>query len=396
MKLSAIAITAAMLCMQTTTTDAFTIPTAHRASFKAAARTPQVSSQFHSIKLYSSSSSSSSSNTDQQVKADDEIERLQSMAAKLRAEASALEADRAQELAKAAENAFQKFDTNKDGEVTFDELKAGLEKVLKTELPEKRVRKLMEDFDVSGDGALQLDEFVGMDKFRNKLEALAREEKKQALDAAKEAQLAAEKAVLAQAKLELINDQAPSGKDKILSVLPYLFPLMDSLQFGRFLVMENQDNPLVIALALLYTLYRSIPFSGFVSFLVLNVLSGNPGLNRLVRFNMQQAIFLDIALFFPGLLAAVFTLVLGGAGVQIPPGVTELGSDVIFGTLLVAVAYCTVSSLLGVTPNKLPLISKAVEDRTLSADMFDDVGTFIPRDQRKNDDDKDDKKKDDK
>lgn len=53
------------------------------------------------------------------------------MAAKLRSEAAALEADKAKKLAEAAENAFRKFDVNSDGEVTVEELKAGLEKALK-------------------------------------------------------------------------------------------------------------------------------------------------------------------------------------------------------------------------------------------------------------------------
>ena len=53
------------------------------------------------------------------------------MAAKLRAEAAALEADKANQLALAAEKAFRKFDINLDGEVSLSELKAGLEKELK-------------------------------------------------------------------------------------------------------------------------------------------------------------------------------------------------------------------------------------------------------------------------
>ncbi len=53
------------------------------------------------------------------------------MAAKLRAEAAVLEADKAKQLAVAAENAFRKFDINLDGEVSLSELKAGLEKELK-------------------------------------------------------------------------------------------------------------------------------------------------------------------------------------------------------------------------------------------------------------------------
>ena len=63
--------------------------------------------------------------SEEQAEKDDEIERLKSMAAKLRAEASSLEAERAAELADAAERAFAKFDTNKDGEISLAELKDG-------------------------------------------------------------------------------------------------------------------------------------------------------------------------------------------------------------------------------------------------------------------------------
>lgn len=330
---------------------------------------------------------------EEQMVADQEIERLKSMAQKLRAEAAALEAQRAQEMSVAIESAFRKFDTDKDGAISFEELKAGLEKSLKMELPEQRVRKLMQDFDVSGDGKLQQAEFVGVEQFRNRLEQLIQDEKMQAREAAKAAQQEAEMAKLAEARLNILNDKEPTTRDKILSVLPYLFPLMDSLQFGRFLIVENPDNPVVIGLALLYALYRSIPFSGFVAFLTLNILSGNPGINRLIRFNMQQAIFLDIALFFPGLLGALLGLIASGAGLQVPSIVAELGSDLIFGTLLLTVAYASISSLLGITPNKIPGVSQAVEDRMPSVDMFDDQGRFIPRQMReqKDDDEKKDK-----
>lgn len=110
----------------------------------------------------------------------------------------------------------------------------------------------------------------------------------QALEAKKAAEIEAKEALVAEVRLNLLNDKEPTTRDKLVSVLPYLFPLMDSLQFGRFLIVENADNPFVVVLALLYALYKAVPFSGFVSFLVLNVLSSNPGINRLVRFNMQQ------------------------------------------------------------------------------------------------------------
>mmetsp|Transcript_131589 Transcript_131589/g.380636 ORF Transcript_131589/g.380636 Transcript_131589/m.380636 type:complete len:389 (-) Transcript_131589:122-1288(-) len=364
-------------------------PTTKFSSIQRPTTTTTHAPRFSSSQLYSRLT------PEQQTEEDDEIERLKSMAQKLRAEAAALEAERAEEISKAAEDAFRKFDKNDDGEITFEELKAGLEKSLKMELPEKRVMKLMQDFDTSGDGKLQPEEFVGVEKFRNRLEQLIREEKQQAREAKLAAEKEAEAARLIEARMNILNDGEPTTKDKIISVLPYLFPLLDSLQFGRFLVAENPENPFVVVLALLFTLYKSIPFSGFLSFLALNILSGNPGINRLVRFNMQQAIFLDIALFFPGLIGAVFALAATGAGVQFPSAFTEISSDLIFGTLLLTIGYACVSSLLGVTPNKIPGISQAVEDRMPTVDMFDDEGRFIPRQMREKKDDEDDKKKDD-
>lgn len=301
---------------------------------------------------------------EEQSQADDEIERLQSMAAKLRAEALALEAERAKELADAAERAFRDFDTNEDGEISLQELKKGLEKTLKTELPEKRVQQLMADFDTSGDGALQLDEFVGLDRFRNRLEALAREEKKAAQEAQKAAQTEAEMAAFLEEQMELINDREPTGTEKIVSVLPYLFPLLDGLQFGRFLLVENADNPSVAIIAVLFALYKAVPFGGFIAFFALNFLSANPTINKLIRFNMQQAIFLDVSLFFPGLLAAIYTLVVSGMeGGTIDPIFTVIGSDIIFFSLLAALGYATTSSLLGRTPDKIPFISQLVTNR---------------------------------
>ncbi|CAB9502079.1 Protein TIC 20 [Seminavis robusta] len=332
---------------------------------------------------------------EEQSQADDEIEKLKTMAAKLRAEAMALEADRAKELAEAAERAFQKFDTNQDGEISLEELKAGLEKAFKMELPEKRVQQLMNDFDTNQDGALQLNEFVGVDKFRNALEQLAREEKMAAQEAQKAAKVESEMAKFLEEQMELINDRDPSTSEKVISTLPYLFPLMDGLQFGRFLLVENADNPLVAIVAILFALYKSVPFSGFIAFIALNLLSSNPSINKLIRFNMQQAIFLDIFLFFPGLLGALYILVAQNmAGISVPPAVTEIGSDAVFFSLLVAIGYATVSSLLGKEPDQIPIISKLVQDRMprFEVDMSQ-FGQVQPRkEETPGDDDKKDKK----
>jgi len=111
---------------------------------------------------------------------------------------------------------------------------------------------------------------------------------------------------------------------------------------------------------------------------------------------MQQAIFLDIFLFFPGLLAALYAVIVQGVGgVQVPQAVTEIGSDAVFFTLLAAIGYCTVSSLLGKTPDKIPLIGKLVSNRMPQFEV--DMSRIDPnmkrntREEKKNDDDKKDK-----
>ena len=62
--------------------------------------------------------------------------------------------------------------------------------------------------------------------------------------------------------------------------------------------------------------------------------------------------------------------------------------------MLAAVGYSTVSSLLGQEPNKIPVISQAVESRMPTVDMFDSEGRFLPRNQQKDDSDDDNDKKD--
>ena len=312
-----------------------------------------------------------------------EADRLRSMAAKLRAEAASLEAEQENEKTQAAQKAFQKFDNNKDGEVTLEELKAGLEKAFKMDLPQSRVQDLMQTFDKSGDGALQLEEFVDVEKFRNQLEQLDRQEKAAQREAAKKAQQEAQAAEEAETRLavikESINEKAPTNTEKVLSVLPFLLPLMDGLPFGRFLLESHLDNPLVMGLAGLFGLYRAIPLSGFIAYGVLAYLRENPAVNKQIRFNAGQAFYLDIALFVPAVLTTLIGLAAGATGgnFEIPAGVSELGQDAVFVTLLLSIGYSAVSSLLGATPDKIPFISDAVSKRMISTDMFDDEGRFI-------------------
>jgi hypothetical protein len=229
-----------------------------------------------------------------------------------------------------------------------------------------------------------VEEFVGIDKFRNQLDQIERQEREISRQAAKSTQLEAETAKEAETRLaiisESINEKEPTKTEKALSVLPYLFPLMDSLQFGGHLLEAHQDNPLVLGLANLFVLYRSAPLAAFAVYAVLSTVSDNLKINKLIRFNMKQAIYLDIALFVPAIIATIGAFVAGGGGgVEIPPEVVGLGQDAAFITMLSLIGYSSVSSLLGATPDKVPFISDTVNKRMPSISMFDDQGQFIER-----------------
>lgn len=72
---------------------------------------------------------------------------------------------------------------------------------------------------------------------------------------------------------------------------------------------------------------------------------------------------IDIAMFFPSLLAFLTQLSLGDDAAKLAPLAT-IGSDVIFVTVIVAVLYSIISSGLGVQPENLPLISRFNRERT--------------------------------
>eukprot|EP00592_Proboscia_alata_P009793 CAMPEP_0194359200 /NCGR_PEP_ID=MMETSP0174-20130528/6465_1 /TAXON_ID=216777 /ORGANISM="Proboscia alata, Strain PI-D3" /LENGTH=397 /DNA_ID=CAMNT_0039129977 /DNA_START=156 /DNA_END=1349 /DNA_ORIENTATION=- len=323
-----------------------------------------------------------------------EVQRLKAMAANLRAEAAELESQQASERTKFTEKIFQEFDANNDGDVTFDELKAALERTFEMEIADERVETLMKDFDKSGDGKLQIDEMASVEQFRNRLEYLVQDEKRKTNEATRSAAKSAEVSDLIESQLALINDRPPTGTDKAISVLPYLFPLMDGLMFGQFLL-KDASNPVFGVVAAIYVLYRSIPFSGVLTFFGLSAGSNNLSLNRLVRYNMQQAIYLDIALFIPAVVGAITAAASSSLfGYQLPPGIAEIGSDAVFLTLLATLAYSTISSLLGAEPDKIPFISDAVNKRVPSIDisMFDSEGRFTPPQLEEKDDDDKEKK----
>ncbi len=314
------------------------------------------------------------------------IAALKAEAAKFRAEAAELESVQAVDRAKAVEDVFRKFDINQDGEISVDELREGLNSIFGPDaaLTDDRAEKLLRAFDDSGDGALQLEEFKSINEFRMKLDQLILEEKDAALESQRNATEARQAANLAQEKVkmleELLNDSPPTTSDKVVSLIPYIFPLVDVIPYGQYLLNKELDSPLVAFVTTVYAIYQAVPFSGLFAFFVLSFLSGNMSLNRIVRFNMQQAIYLDIALFVPGLLGGLATYCIPTfLGIPLTQETIVNSSTLTFLLTSAIIIYCCGSSLAGITPDKVPFISERVEKRVPTADMFDKEGNFVGR-----------------
>jgi hypothetical protein len=152
---------------------------------------------------------------------------------------------------------------------------------------------------------------------------------------------------------------SPSITDRILSVLPYILPVIVGLPYGIQLI---RDFPifgfLLIPLAPLLTVYGSlegtIPFFGLIVFFALILLVvRNPNISHFIRFNTMQAILLDIIL-------VVFSLILGLFDPSVFGSlIVSTLSNVLFLGMLAAVGYSIVQTMRGVYA-EIPTISQAV------------------------------------
>jgi uncharacterized membrane protein len=149
--------------------------------------------------------------------------------------------------------------------------------------------------------------------------------------------------------------QGPPIWQRLLAALAYLLPWSDALPFGSSLF--GLFPPLqwlsLPALPLL-VLEQVLPFGGFLLFLVLFLaVVRNGRVPYLVRFNVLQAILVDIVLI---LLSLAFSVILQPLGVGF--AVRTLSNTVFLGVLLL-VLFGVVQSLRGEEPD-IPSLSQAV------------------------------------
>jgi hypothetical protein len=154
------------------------------------------------------------------------------------------------------------------------------------------------------------------------------------------------------------DDDNISGKDRVTSCVPYMLPILDGDHFGKYIYQRIPPLGMLDSILIrpLESLYHSIPFLGLGLFLLLSFGTRNTDISRPVRFNMQQAILIDIALIFPELFGAF-----GGAGGGLPRAIVEPASNFVYYAFAAAVLYSVSNNLGGKKPNKIPWISQAAE-----------------------------------
>jgi hypothetical protein len=105
--------------------------------------------------------------------------------------------------------------------------------------------------------------------------------------------------------------------DRLLSVVPYALPFFDGLDYGEglFRVVPELREAVYAVFGSCLGIWHDLPFASFVYFLIVTVLARNPNLPRFIRFNMQQAVLLDVGLIVFGLVEGAVKFVSpGGAG----------------------------------------------------------------------------------
>ncbi|CAL9168539.1 unnamed protein product [Musa hybrid cultivar] len=158
------------------------------------------------------------------------------------------------------------------------------------------------------------------------------------------------------------NGDAADPPDRLLAAVCYLYPFLDGVHYGRFVVAQFPAfqvllQPLVPAIRL----FRSSPFTPFLLFLTLYfAVVRNPSrFSRYVRFNIMQAIVLDVLLIFPDLLERSFNPS-EGIGLDV---LQSLDSTV-FLFLLLSLIYGSSACLLGQVP-RLPIVAEAAERQVM-------------------------------
>ena len=285
----------------------------------------------------------------------EDAEVLAKEAAKLRAEAAQLEAEQEELRRKEPQALFKILDTDDSGALDAQELQKGVKEVMGSEVTDEQVQAL----DLNGDGIIQPAE-LDFNAVQTLLKAFRKEMQTKEEAECTAAYASKEEELLRKEWEEFLASRPPRNEDtglltRIGSILAYALPLTDALRFGMFLFAAFPAiQPLLV---------NALPFGlGYlILFFSMQALATNRDLPALLRYNLRQAITLDIGLVFIGLVGGL----LQGSAVllntPLPLELVGISSTAIYFAVTSACIYSIIVSLMGKFPKGLGIITEIAE-----------------------------------
>ena len=144
----------------------------------------------------------------------------------------------------------------------------------------------------------------------------------------------------------------PDTVERAAAAAAYLLPALDGFNYGAYIYATIPPlGSAAYTVLPLVNAFNSLPFAGIILFIGLSTFTRNQGLSRFVRFNIQQALLLDIALLIPGFFGPIAKLV--------GPEMATLGSNTVFYAWVLVVAYSWFQIAQGKNPDQVPVLSEA-------------------------------------
>lgn len=285
---------------------------------------------------------------------DEMADTLRKEADLLRADAAELEAEVIKQQHKEQHGWFQVFDTNRSGQVDVNELQIGWQELTGRELNHSMASRLLRAHDKNGNGVLEFEEF-DTKQFQATLERLWAED--EAAQLALQQQEEERNAKLeAERQLKEYYERLPGYDDtgfvtRMLSVAAYSLPILDVAKFG--LVLAFFIPPLMPLLDNLIVAQKTLGVFSIVVFLAMQWFASKSDLPASLRFNLYQAIRLDICLVIP--------TILWDFGENVDGNVWVVCCTLFFVLVTACIMYSVVGSLQGTPPRSIPYVSEWAE-----------------------------------
>jgi hypothetical protein len=266
-----------------------------------------------------------------------------------------LEARQVEAREREREECFKLFDLDGSGAVDAAELQHGMRTFAGgAEIDEALAKELVKAHDRNGDGVLQPEEFE-LSALQTTLEGLLAARREEELESFRKTreQQDEEKALEAeQAALPEANEDT-GLLTRMVSCLPYLMPMIHCLKYGvlYWLMLASEVPFAAVVFQTLLNVFQwmlAFPFADLILIFGMQALADNAKLPMLLRFNLRQAILIDVGLGLFGLADGLVESMLH----------FSLPVSPIFFLTMAFTTYALLYSLLGIAPDGIPLVSK--------------------------------------